>query len=335
MPAPKPKKARRESENSEVLNWTDNEVELLLGVVRSYSSLKDFDGLEWESVKSKYEDIRSEFLFGCMTKGMTMQEDFPHSTSLFSRERIASKIKDLRKKYKKAVDTGKRSGGGRTVACFFDICNEIWGGCPSTTSIGHGLDTADFGVAVVTTANTEPVLSKSTTTQGSANSELKVRVLSDESTEVRSTISGQSTSRPVTPLSEDTESKGQAGRSNLQVTTSKRNLIENIKEKKDSKLTKSKSMDQLQLAVLKEELSLKKKMLSEIRQAYKEYQQTMAKIATTMENLSHSVSNAFGMISALLTRPGARFSKVPKTFQARKAICEIVLESRSFNTFLR
>ena len=57
----------------------------------------------------------------------------------------------------------------------------------------------------------------------------------------------------------------------------------------------------------KEELFLKKEMLSEIRQADKEYQQTMAKFATTMENLSHSVSNAFGMMSALLTRPGPSY----------------------------
>ena len=271
----------------------------------TYSSQKNFDVLEWQSVKSKYEDIRSEFVR--LYDEKNDQEDFPHSTSLFSRERIASKIKDLRKKYKKAVDTGKCSGGGRSVACFFDICNEIWGGCPSTTSIGHGLDTADFGVAVVTTANTEPVLSKSTSTQGSANSELELHVLSDESNEVESTISGQSTSRPVTPLSEDSESKRQAGGSNLQVTTNKRNLIEHIKEKKDSKLIKSKSMDQLQLAMLKEELSLKKEMLSEIRQADKEHQQTMVKFAATMENLSHSVSNAFGMMSALLTRPGPSY----------------------------
>ena len=36
-----------------------NEVELLLVVVRAYSSQKDSDGLEWENVKSKYEDIRT------------------------------------------------------------------------------------------------------------------------------------------------------------------------------------------------------------------------------------------------------------------------------------
>ena len=55
-------------------------------------------------------------------------------------------------------------------------------------------------------------------------------------------------------------------------------------------------------------------MLSEIRQADKEYQQTMAKFA--MENLNHSVSNAFGMMSALLTKPGPSYlqqsSRVPQ-----------------------
>ena len=93
------------------------------------------------------------------------QEDFPHGISLFSRELIPTKIQDLRNKYHEGVDNGKCSGDGRTVACFYGISNEIWGGYPSTTGIGHGLDTADFGVSVVTTANTEPVLWKSTTTK--------------------------------------------------------------------------------------------------------------------------------------------------------------------------
>ena len=100
--APKPKKARRESENSKVLNWTDNEVELLFSVVLSYSSQKDFDGLEWKHVRSKHEDIRGEFVR--LYDERNHQERLPTHTSLFSREGLASKIKDLRKKYKKAVD---------------------------------------------------------------------------------------------------------------------------------------------------------------------------------------------------------------------------------------
>ena len=55
--APK-KKARVDPDATEAnLSWTDDEVELLLGVVRGYSSQKNYEGLEWESVNSKYEDI--------------------------------------------------------------------------------------------------------------------------------------------------------------------------------------------------------------------------------------------------------------------------------------
>ena len=55
---PPPQKAKNNSDAAETVSWTDDEVELLLGVVRSYSSQKDYQGLEWESVISKYEDIR-------------------------------------------------------------------------------------------------------------------------------------------------------------------------------------------------------------------------------------------------------------------------------------
>ena len=50
---PPKKKARVNPDATEEnLSWTDDEVELLLAVVRAYSSQKDYEGLEWESVKS-------------------------------------------------------------------------------------------------------------------------------------------------------------------------------------------------------------------------------------------------------------------------------------------
>ena len=72
-----------------------------------------------------------------------------------------------------------------------------------------------------------------------------------------------------------------------QVSTNRRKLIEHIKKKRNSKLTKSKSADRQHLAVIKEELSLKKEMVSEMKQMEKGYQQTMARFASAMENLSH------------------------------------------------
>ena len=77
------------------MSWTDDEVGLLLGVVLSYNSQKDYEGLERESVKNKYEDIRKDFaeLYQQGNKDME-KKSLPHDVALFTRERIASKIKD-------------------------------------------------------------------------------------------------------------------------------------------------------------------------------------------------------------------------------------------------
>ena len=67
-------------------------VELLLEVVRAYFFQKDYEGLQWESIKSKYEDIRNEFVT------MYEQRDgLPHDVSLFTRERRANS-KDRKRK---------------------------------------------------------------------------------------------------------------------------------------------------------------------------------------------------------------------------------------------
>ena len=64
-------------------------------------------------------------------------EEYPRSNKLedITKERISSKLKAIRKNYKKAVDCGKRSGGGRVVMTFYDLCHDIWAGAPSTNSI--------------------------------------------------------------------------------------------------------------------------------------------------------------------------------------------------------
>ena len=39
--------------------------------------------------------------------------------------------------FRKAVDAGKRSGGGRVVFTFFNLCENLWGGSPAVTSISN------------------------------------------------------------------------------------------------------------------------------------------------------------------------------------------------------
>ena len=90
-------------------------------------------------MKSKYEKISKIFVerYPKIKDGDVPDEEYPRSNKLedITKERISSKLKAIRKNYKKAVDCGKRSGGGRVVMTFYDLCHDIWAGAPSTNSI--------------------------------------------------------------------------------------------------------------------------------------------------------------------------------------------------------
>ena len=45
-------------------------------------------------------------------------------------------------KYRKALDSGRQSGGSRVVATFYNLCSQIWSRSPATESISGGVDTA-------------------------------------------------------------------------------------------------------------------------------------------------------------------------------------------------
>ena len=61
---------------------------------------------------------------------------------MITKERVSAKLKSIRTHFKKAVDTGKRCGGGRIIFTFYELCERIWGGCPAVNSISHGIDTS-------------------------------------------------------------------------------------------------------------------------------------------------------------------------------------------------
>lgn len=55
-----------------------------------------------------------------------------------------SKLKAVRRKYRRAVDSGRRSGQRRVVLNFFELCEEIWGGSLATSALEVDAETADF-----------------------------------------------------------------------------------------------------------------------------------------------------------------------------------------------
>ena len=52
-----PKKTSKKTPQKRDFQWTDDEAELLLSICYDYKSAKALDGVDWESVKSKYESF--------------------------------------------------------------------------------------------------------------------------------------------------------------------------------------------------------------------------------------------------------------------------------------
>ena len=122
--------------------WTDEEITLLLGIVTDYKAGKAAKGLDWSSIKTKIDDLTNT-LHERYPDGPA--NEFPHKTDcekIFTKERVKNKLKRIRSGYKKAVDSGRKSGGGRIVATFYDECSEIWAGSPAVESTINGIESS-------------------------------------------------------------------------------------------------------------------------------------------------------------------------------------------------
>eukprot|EP00794_Sanderia_malayensis_P011473 gene11473-12669_t len=100
---------RDKAEKKKTFGWSVEETALLLQVVLAYNTTKLPEGKDWETTRVKYEDIKQNFA--------------------------------LQYQMKKAVGSGKISGGGRVVYSLYDECYQIWAGCPAAECINDGIET--------------------------------------------------------------------------------------------------------------------------------------------------------------------------------------------------
>ena len=117
--------------------WTDDEIQLLLQTCLEYKTKEEYKGFSWESIRNKYENIR-EILVENYPRDEVDKEKYPNAEKIgevLTKDRISAKLKIIRADFRKAIDKGKRSGGGRVVFTFFDLCEQLWGGSPAVTAI--------------------------------------------------------------------------------------------------------------------------------------------------------------------------------------------------------
>ena len=123
--------------------WTDDEIQLFHESVNQYRCKCEYEGINWESVRSKYERIQEIFI-GSYPNNSGDGKDIPvlENPEVISEDRVTAKFKKIRQDYKKAADTKRKSGGGRVVFVFYDVCETIWGGSPAVTSLQEGIDSS-------------------------------------------------------------------------------------------------------------------------------------------------------------------------------------------------
>ena len=89
--------------------WTDDEAELLLQSTHLYKAKKSMENVDWESVKSKYEDILEimrEELPETKEEAKELTKEYTHSKEEVTKSILTTKLKNIRLRYRKAVDSG-------------------------------------------------------------------------------------------------------------------------------------------------------------------------------------------------------------------------------------
>ena len=140
------KQTTGEAAKSDAYLWSDDEVELLLQVTNDFKISKAIKSVDWELVQSKFSDIFYAYQKQYPTKkeAEKIGKVFSHGKEELTKSTMTTKLKNIRLKYRKVVDSGRRSGNGRVVLLYMELCEQIWGGSPVTDKINTGIETADF-----------------------------------------------------------------------------------------------------------------------------------------------------------------------------------------------
>eukprot|EP00794_Sanderia_malayensis_P019648 gene19648-21591_t len=274
--------------NKDIFTWTDSEVELLLECIKSFASNCMFEGKDWEGIKSKYEKIRSIFVeqYPKPDSNTNNTEDYPKFASLDSvtKERISGKIKSLRLKYKKAVDLNKRSGGGRLVMTFYDLCCEIWGGAPATNSIQGAIASSTF----------REDMENEESFQSSGES-----LITDEFTCNTSGSTCDSLAEGSDPEISVTRSSEPHTLVQNQTGERRDRISRFLQDEREKRMTPKMSFEKQQLKYMKEDMEFKKRVAEKGEETDKELLNEAKKMRLSMEGMTNAMGNCFNMMQQM------------------------------------
>ena len=230
--------------------------------------------MDWESVKSKYDDILTlmrEELPANADEAKEMCKDYPHTKEELTKKILSAKLKAIRGKFREAVDSGRRSGHGRVLLLYYELCEKIWGGSPATQQLETGIETSDMN-----SEELDDPAPSSVNSGMSGNSEADQESLAPEGSV------------------EYTEEQSSSGQDTVR--QRREYLDAKLKSYKSEKMKRKLPVDTQLLACAREELAIKKRLVDQMDSFEKEYSENMTKLSPNMEKLSNSIAEGFSLL---------------------------------------
>ena len=308
----KQKKSKQSGQKAEekskldYFSWTDDEVELLLNVAIDYKTTKTMENVDWESGHSKYQDILDKYkeMYPTAEDAEKLGKDFPHKKEDITKLIVTSKLKSVRVKYRQAVDSGRRSGHGRVVLLYFELCEQIWGGSPATVMVSSGIETTDMVVVMD---------DKDNVNEDAGDGDV-VDQISQPGISTTSPASSFSDS-----LSESFESSNEGSKEKLPANEIKRRHLLNSKlaTHKQEKLKRKIPVENQLSNCAQEDLKVKKQLLERMESTDKEYSVNMSKLSSNIEKLTNSIADGFALLRQVML-PQPTYGVAPQYIPQRQ-----------------
>ena len=230
-------------------------------------------------------------------------------------DRILAKIKIIRTDFRKAVDSGKKSGGGRVVFTFYSLCQSLWGSSPAVNSIPNSIDSQDDSSEALESAASH--FSSTVTDEiGLSNDHQKPQENADSSDdaaddeEVNSNPVGQSQQYP--------------GQEKVKTF---------LKNHRSQKLSTRMGAESQMLQFAKEDLNLKRKLLEQLEKLDADFNQNIAKVGRTMDTISNVMQQCLGVLGNLVKGP-QHYGQFHHNFVQHDPLLHLQNQGDFFNNFL-
>ena len=221
-------------------------------------------GYTGTAVKKKYTEIND--LFVAKLSGITdlPNEEFPHHLAEFQQNsgRVVRKVKQLQNKFVAAVRAGRRSGGGRQVFKFYELCQNVFGGNAAADEIPGGVETNNVSI-------------------GTANEKMEMK--DDVKADVLDT---ETAVQPCEKSSLDSPTP-----------TKRRNLLSDLR---DQKLKKRMSNDQQMINIALRELALQEQLIKKISEGESQQASAIKSLSESMTAIGQSLSEGFKNIASAM-----------------------------------